>query len=119
MRNTESRYKISRLNKRSLKCRSIQQRDTFPVEMFSATHGVKETPVRHSKFQFPEIGFTKTTEVAFRPFYLPSRSSFLFSLFLNILPSKDRGVVVVLPPGDSSSRWTTHPTVVVCLPSWC
>ncbi|GBM63394.1 hypothetical protein AVEN_82249-1 [Araneus ventricosus] len=52
------------------------------------------------------------------PFYFPSLSSFLFSLFLNILPSKDRGVVVVLPPGDSSSSWSNHTTAVVCLPSW-
>ncbi|GBN74711.1 putative RNA-directed DNA polymerase from transposon X-element [Araneus ventricosus] len=33
--------------------------------------------------------------------------------------SKDRGEVAVLSPGDSSSRWTTRPTAVVCLPSWC
>ncbi|GBO00792.1 hypothetical protein AVEN_43852-1 [Araneus ventricosus] len=84
-------------------------------DAFGYTRGQK-TPVRLNEFQFPEIGFTKTTEVALSPFTF--RLSLLY-LFLNVLPSKDKGVVVVLPPGDSSSNWTNHPTAVVCLPSWC
>ncbi|GBL81356.1 hypothetical protein AVEN_143661-1 [Araneus ventricosus] len=84
-------------------------------DAFGYTRGQK-TPVRLSEFQFPELGFTnKNDGGSTPPFYFPS----LFSLFLNILPSKDRRLVIVLPPGDSSSSWTYHPTAVVCLPSWC
>ncbi|GBN99009.1 hypothetical protein AVEN_251267-1 [Araneus ventricosus] len=117
MRNTEGRYKISRLNKCLIKNGTVHQRDTFPVEMLSATHRVKNS---RSSFRFPDLGCTNTTEVALRPFTFSVSILFLsFPSLLTILPSKDRTVVFVLPPGDSSSSWTNHPTAVVCLPSWC
>ncbi|GBM05558.1 hypothetical protein AVEN_94824-1 [Araneus ventricosus] len=116
MRNTEGRYKISRLNKRSIKCRTVQQRDTFSVEMLQA---YPRGPVHRSEFQFTELGYTKEAGGS-TPSFLKSSLFFLFfPSFLNILPSNDRGVVVVLLPGDSSSSWTNHLTAVVCLPSWC
>ncbi|GBN27365.1 hypothetical protein AVEN_80262-1 [Araneus ventricosus] len=85
---------------------------------FGYTRG-QNTPVRLTKFQFPETGFTKTTEVALRPFTFRLSLLFFCFLFLNTLPSKDRGVVVALPPGDSSSSWTNLQTAVVYLPSSC
>ncbi|GBN89051.1 hypothetical protein AVEN_46737-1 [Araneus ventricosus] len=114
MRNTEGRYKISRLNKRWIICRTVHQRDTFPAKMLSATHGVKKRTFLVLSSDFSDSQ-TNTTEISLRPF------TFSVSLpsFLNTLPSKDREVVVVLPPGDSSSSWTNHPTALVCLPSWC
>ncbi|GBM89849.1 hypothetical protein AVEN_107951-1 [Araneus ventricosus] len=121
MRNTEGRYKISRLNKRSIKNGTVHQRDTFPAEMLSATQGVKKRlfVVLGSDFRTSDSE-TNTTEVTLRSFTFPI-SFFLYPLssLLNTLTSKGRGVVVVLPPGDSSSSWTNRPTAVVCLPSWC
>ncbi|GBN71511.1 hypothetical protein AVEN_259248-1 [Araneus ventricosus] len=87
-------------------------------DAFGYTRG-QNTPVRLAKFQFPETGFTKTTEVALRSFTFRLSLRFFCFLFLNTLPSKDRGVVVDLPPGDSSSSWTNLQTAVVYQPSSC
>ncbi|GBO11975.1 hypothetical protein AVEN_10261-1 [Araneus ventricosus] len=112
MRNTEGRYKISRLNKRSIKCRTVHQRETISDEMLSAKHGLKKRPfvALSSKFRNWDSQ-TKNDGRSTLPSYLRLSRNYSFT--------EDRGVVVVLPPGDSSSSWTNHPTAVVCLPSWC
>ncbi|GBN95306.1 hypothetical protein AVEN_220688-1 [Araneus ventricosus] len=54
MRNTEGRYKISRLNKRSIKCRTVHQRDTIPAEMLSACEVVRSSnEISHEKVTRP------------------------------------------------------------------
>ncbi|GBN82774.1 hypothetical protein AVEN_74999-1 [Araneus ventricosus] len=123
MRNTEGRYKISRLSKnieakQTLdKMQTVHQRGTFQPRCFRLH---TESKNARSDFRFPDLGFQKIHDGgSTQPFHLFSLFSLSFSSLFNILPSKDRGVAVVLHPGDSSSSWTNHPTVVVCLPAWC
>ncbi|GBN01042.1 hypothetical protein AVEN_261622-1 [Araneus ventricosus] len=111
MENTEGRRKISRLTN-SRYYATVHHRDTFQPRCCRLTRG--QNARSSSEFRF-RIFKTNTTEIALRlltSFHVTSLS-FHFPSFLNTLPSKARGVVHKLPPGDSSSSWTNHPTTSV------
>ncbi|GBL87298.1 hypothetical protein AVEN_270556-1 [Araneus ventricosus] len=112
-RNTEGRYKTSRLNERSIECNGPPQ-GLFPAKALANTGSERPFHLSSDFGSSNQHNGDGSLRVS-----ISSLSSLLFPSFLNTLTSEARGVVDELSLGDSSSSWTNHPTAVVCLPPWC
>ncbi|GBM19917.1 hypothetical protein AVEN_2861-1 [Araneus ventricosus] len=108
-RNTEGRYKTSRLNERSIDAK-VHHRDSFQPRYSANTESRRPFSLR--------IRISNQHRGDGSPCVYLSSLCLPFPPFLNTLPSEARGVVHELSPGDSSSSCTNHPTTVVHLPPW-